>query len=400
MEKAAWHKGVDVSFQACAWADSNYCASWAASTYRDGVGGSSLVVPEEQFILFADNLHGQTTDEFKSVLMEKCNTLLWLLPTKCTDEVQPVDAGYGRLFKVYVGKFLDKWLLEADHVELWESNKLTASQRRVLITQWVGEAAKKIDVDMGVEYRRRLFEKTGLAMTADGSDDDLINLEGVEGVFSFMDMDVTPEPLEDVLPVSPAPADEEHPAGSSDEDDDSDGEEGGGGGTHDDLATIDNDDDLDEGEEPLPLEIPAGYSLESQVPAALTAVLIRRSIVLRRGIGWLQGTITRQAQVRTRHLYDYRVFLERDGSTHSVKLPLAKYSVDGSAGKGSWALLKCPASTAESDQEEEEDEEDEEAPVRGAKGKGRRKRKRNTPHATRSSGRDRVVNVRLADQGV
>ncbi|CAN0437204.1 unnamed protein product, partial [Pylaiella littoralis] len=162
-------------------------------------------------------------------------------------------------------------------------------------------------------------------------------------------MDVTPEPLEDVLPVSPAPADEEHPAGSSDEDDDSDGEEGGGGGTHDDLATIDIDDDLDEGEEPLSLEIPAGYSLESQVPAALTAVLVRRSIVLRRGIGWLQGTITRQAQVRTRHLYDYRVFLERDGSTHSVKLPLAKYSVDGSAGEGSWALLKCPASTAESD---------------------------------------------------
>ncbi|CAM9606513.1 unnamed protein product, partial [Pylaiella littoralis] len=145
----------------------------------------------------------------------------------------------------------DKWLLEGDHVELWESNKLTASQRRILITQWVGEAAKKIDVDMGVEYRRRLFEKTGLAMTADGSDDDLINLEGVEGVFSFMDMDVTPEPLEDVLPVPPAPADEEHPGGSSDEDDDSDGEEGGGGGTHDDLATIDIDDDLDKGEEPL-----------------------------------------------------------------------------------------------------------------------------------------------------
>lgn len=66
-----------------------------------------------------------------------------------------------------------------------------------------------------------------------------------------------------VLPVSPAAADEEHPAGSSDEDDDSDGEEGGGGRTHDDLATIDIDDDLDEGEEPLSLEILAGYSLES-----------------------------------------------------------------------------------------------------------------------------------------
>ncbi|CAN0572255.1 unnamed protein product, partial [Laminaria digitata] len=93
---------------------------------------------------------------------------------------RPIDAGYGRLFKVHVGKALDQWLMDADHMELWESNKLTASQRRILITQWVGEAAKKIDIEMGVDYRRRLFEKTGLAITADGSDDNLINLEGME----------------------------------------------------------------------------------------------------------------------------------------------------------------------------------------------------------------------------
>ena len=47
-----------------------------------------------------------------------------------------------------------------------------------MITQRVGEAAK-IDLEMGVEYRRHLFEKTGLGITADGSDDKLINLEGV-----------------------------------------------------------------------------------------------------------------------------------------------------------------------------------------------------------------------------
>ncbi|CAN0514932.1 unnamed protein product, partial [Laminaria digitata] len=88
---------------------------------------------------------------------------------------RPIDAGYGRIFKVHVGKAVDKWLMDADH-----SNKLTASQRRILITQWVGEAAKKIDIEMGVDYRRRLFEKAGLAITADGSDDNLINLEGME----------------------------------------------------------------------------------------------------------------------------------------------------------------------------------------------------------------------------
>ncbi|CAN0135266.1 unnamed protein product, partial [Ascophyllum nodosum] len=92
----------------------------------------------------------------------------------------------------------------------------TASDRRVLITQWVGEVAKQIDSD--IRYRRRLFEKTRLAMTADGSDDNLINLEGVEqGTYSFMDVDTTPEPLEDVLSISLAPTDEKNPPGSSDE---------------------------------------------------------------------------------------------------------------------------------------------------------------------------------------
>ena len=125
-----------------------------------------------------------------------------------------------------MGKALDKWLLDADHEELWESNKLTASQRRILITQRVGEAAKKIDVEMDVEYRGRLFKRTGLAITADGSGDNLINLEGIEGNFFFIDADSTPEPLEDVLPASPATAQEKRSLGESDEEDDLDKEGG------------------------------------------------------------------------------------------------------------------------------------------------------------------------------
>ena len=67
-------------------------------------------------------------------------------------------------------------------MEFWESNKLTTSQPRILTTQWVCEAAKKIDVDTAVEYRRRLFEKTGMAITAKRSDHNLINLESMERV--------------------------------------------------------------------------------------------------------------------------------------------------------------------------------------------------------------------------
>ena len=114
-------------------------------------------------------------------------------------------------------------------------------------THWVDEAAT-IDVETGVEYRRRLFEKNGPTITADGRDDKLTNLECVQVErFSFIDADSTPKPLDDILPASPAAADIEHPPGSSDDENDS--EENGGennSGSNDELATL--YDDLDEAE--------------------------------------------------------------------------------------------------------------------------------------------------------
>lgn len=101
-------------------------------------------------------------------------------------------------------------------MELCEPIKRTSSLRRTLIAVCVGEVANKIGIAMGVEYRRCLFEKTDLAIIADGRDDNLVNLECMEGDISFLDTDSTPEPFEDVLPSSPDPADKEHLPGSSD----------------------------------------------------------------------------------------------------------------------------------------------------------------------------------------
>ena len=84
------------------------------------------------------------------------------------------------------------------------------------------------------------------------------------------------------------------------------------------------------------------------------------------GIGWLTETMKTQAKARTRHRYDCSVVFDRDGSTHSVKLSLSKYSVDGSSGQGSWTLLECLAQAGGSDKESQEgagegyDDEDEE----------------------------------------
>ena len=106
------------------------------------------------------------------------------LPGGCTDALQPIDASLGALIKVEVGKQLDIWLENGDNLERWESNALTASDRRVLLTKWVATAVDI--VDNRPNYRFRLFEKTGGLMTADGTCDDRINLEGLTEPLAFM----------------------------------------------------------------------------------------------------------------------------------------------------------------------------------------------------------------------
>lgn len=126
----------------------------------------------------------------------------------------------------------------------------------------------------------------GLAMTADGRDDGRINLEGVKlGMYSFMDVDTTSDPQEDVRPISPATSNEEHPPGSSDKDESEDEEAkaaSGGGkrlrGDVDGMAVLNIDYDLADGEVPLPLEIPGGHSLvntaNSQLWKFKTAIVL------------------------------------------------------------------------------------------------------------------------------
>ena len=142
-------------------------------------------------------------------------------------------------------------------MELWESHRLTASPRRILITQWVGEAAKKVDVEMGVEYHRRPFDKTGLAITGSGSDDKLINLEGMEGGVSFMDEVSTPEPwrfnCRPRLQLSTRNTRRAQATGRMTRRRE-EGESNSGANDKLLIATLDVDDDLDEGEEPLSLE--------------------------------------------------------------------------------------------------------------------------------------------------
>ena len=83
---------------------------WLKRSFRQSLLGADGNVPKELSVLLGDTLHGQTADEFRDYLLKEFNTILWLLPAGCTDEVQPIDAGYGRRLKFAVGQQLDMWL--------------------------------------------------------------------------------------------------------------------------------------------------------------------------------------------------------------------------------------------------------------------------------------------------
>ena len=55
-----------------------------------------------------------------------------------------------------------------------------ASERRILLTHWIGDEYWKLLDTKWDSYRYRLFEKTGCLVTADGSDDNLIQPEGLK----------------------------------------------------------------------------------------------------------------------------------------------------------------------------------------------------------------------------
>ena len=80
------------------------------------------------------------------------------LSPNTTESIQPIDAGYGRSLRCNIGESLDAWLMEESNLEKWEG-KMTASERRVLLSNLVGEANEKAlnDDDM----RFNCFVRTG-----------------------------------------------------------------------------------------------------------------------------------------------------------------------------------------------------------------------------------------------
>ena len=123
-------------------------------------------------MLFCDNLDAHVCDDTKKIFADG-NVFLFCLPPSVTEAVQAIDAGYGRSMRCAIGQLLNAWLMEEKNMEMWETEKgMTAAQRRILISNLVSAANKEILKND--KLRIGCFQRTGMLLTLDGSDDDKI----------------------------------------------------------------------------------------------------------------------------------------------------------------------------------------------------------------------------------
>jgi hypothetical protein len=73
---------------------------------------------------------------------------------------------------------LEEWLEDEENLNLWENGKLKESEKRILISKFVGAAwEKKISrSDFSTDI---YFQKTGCLLTLDGSEDNLVHVQGL-----------------------------------------------------------------------------------------------------------------------------------------------------------------------------------------------------------------------------
>ena len=121
--------------------------------------------------------------------------IVWFGIPNGTHFWQPVNAGPGKVFKSRIKQEQNIWLERDENIEIWLGNverKLSAKDRRILITCWVGNAYRK--ASKGEKFQSMLyrsFEKTGYLITADGREDEKIQTEGMPGYIVPPPVDVS-----------------------------------------------------------------------------------------------------------------------------------------------------------------------------------------------------------------
>jgi hypothetical protein len=403
-EKDAYPAELVVLWQPKAWADRPVARDWVSKVIKPLVEAdraAGVADENSRYMLIQDNLDAQCQPEYLEMLRELGVDDHKVRPNK-TDQVQPIDRGFGRLLKVYIGQECDEWLEDNDNLCKWEANQLTASDRRMLIATWLCSAHAKVRCSpppafsslqwpieahlppytpfyspieplidsyththihtpyplqvLKSDAARKYFEHAGGLLTADGSGDDLIKLEGVPAGEKFSWVDD-----ENYYADSSEPMCEYEPDGEVQDPnilpDAVDDEEDVSGGT---VEELDEEDDGDPNLPPAECVAPSGFSLRADRPSeSLLHVGTAEHATLRGQcilynwpvVGWCFGVIeTANTNGRRKvggEVVNAIVFYEIDGEHGAHVLSAAQHGE-------TWVLLQREGEEEEGGEEEEE----------------------------------------------
>ena len=111
----------------------------------------------------------QQTDGVKALLKKK-NTELVNVPPGCTSRVSPLDVSFNKPFKDVVRQQFEKHLEK--NLQRYTDGKISASERRVLVTKWVGKVCTEVGSNHDMVVRS--FK------TLDGSENGEIHIETIK----------------------------------------------------------------------------------------------------------------------------------------------------------------------------------------------------------------------------
>ena len=127
-------------------------------------------------LMVIDEHQGQTTAKVKEILDRECKTVVALIPPGATSKIQPLDVVFNKEFKDAVDRLSTAHM--SSNLYSFAAGEVTAGQRRILFTKWVGQAWKETSAKFR-ETVAHAFVKCGIALPIDGSRDTEIHLKGI-----------------------------------------------------------------------------------------------------------------------------------------------------------------------------------------------------------------------------
>ena len=127
-------------------------------------------------MLLLDQHKAQKTPSVLTMLNDECNTITALVPLGCTSLVQPLDVVFNGSFKQAVDTIATSH--KEAHVNDYLHGNFTASECRILLTKWIGQAWEEVSANKDTVVSG--LKKCGISVAIDGSEDNEINIKGFE----------------------------------------------------------------------------------------------------------------------------------------------------------------------------------------------------------------------------